>query len=147
ATLGGLAAKKSGAGTNNDGDFAYWDVETTAAPGSAGGAARLTSDMRSTVPCCLPGHSNPWAQTANLSYPYLNDDDIDFASPLATLVRSSKVFVFLPINQLDPAKYISAPAHADEASLAAVYKMIARPIGITDPDANLVVVTIDKYFW
>jgi len=147
ATLGGLAAAKSGTGTISDDDFAYWDVETTAAPGSAGGNARLTSDMRSTVPCCLPGHNNPWAQTANLSYPYLNDNDIDFASPLATLVRSSKVFVFLPINQLDPAQYMSAPAHADEASLAAVYTMIARAIGITDNDANLIDVKIDKYFW
>jgi hypothetical protein len=62
-------------------------------------------------------------------------------------VNSSKVFVFLPIEQLDASQYLTAPAHADAADLAAVYTMIARAIGITDNDARLKDVKIDRFFW
>jgi hypothetical protein len=143
--VGGLVGVK-GLGTITW-DFAYWDIETTGQFQSAAGTARSTADMRSMVPCCLPGHSNPWAITSTLSYPYLDDFNIGFASPLATLVHSSKVFIFLPLGQLDVSQYLTAPMHADGAALAAVYTMVARAVGLTDNDARLKDVKIDRFFW
>ena len=60
---------------------------------------------------------------------------------------NDNVFVFLPISQLERAQYATAPHHADRASLAVVYTMIARAIGITHNFAQLRNVKADKYFW
>src|SRR6185437_7041071 len=62
-------------------------------------------------------------------------------------VISNKVFTFLPIAQSDKSQYVGNPSHTDQASLAAVYTMIARSIGIADNVAALKDVKIDKYFW
>ncbi|MGB7259002.1 MAG: hypothetical protein WBD48_13070, partial [Pseudolabrys sp.] len=88
-----------------------------------------------------------WAITKGRSYPFLNDFDIDFTSPLATVVLSNKIYDSLPINQLDVLQYQGKPKHDDQAALAAVYTMIAREIGITDGVALLKNVKINKYFW
>ena len=125
---------------------AYWDTLTSGQTTSAGGlgGGLLTSQFREEMP---PGFGAAWALTAPLSYPYLNDRNIDFASPLATLVQSNRVFVVVPVDQFDPAQYLTTPAHADDASLAAVYTMIARAVGVTNKDGRLKAVKIDRYFW
>ena len=124
---------------------AYWDTQTSGQTASGGGlgGGLMTTQFRAELP---PGFGNAWAITRKLSYPFLNDPHIDFASPLATLVRSSKVFVFLPIGQLDKSQYKTEPVHADKASLATVYTMIARAIGITKDIAALRNVTISRYW-
>jgi hypothetical protein len=95
------------------------------------------------------GNGGLWWITKTYSYPFLNDPDMTFASPLATLIMASKPFIFLPISQLDDAQYKTAPAHgdADGASLATVYTMIARAVGISDDVNKLKSVAIDRYFW
>jgi len=141
AVLGGLVAEQiAGATVSNS----YWDTNTSGLTASAGGTGTTTVQLRSSLPA---GFGNAWAITGKLSYPFLNDFDIDFASPLATLVRGGQVFTFLPIPQFDKSQYGTAPAHADAASLAAVYTMIARAIGITKNIAKLKNVKIDEYFW
>src|SRR5262249_866840 len=69
------------------------------------------------------------------------------SSPLATTVFDNRLFTFLPISQLDPAQYSIAVSHADEASKAASFTIIARAIGITKNVAKLKGVPIDRYFW
>ena len=60
-----------------------------------------------------------------------------------------RIFLFLPVSQLDDAQYQTPPLHgdADQASLATVYTMIARAIGIADGLFQLNNVKIDTYFW
>jgi hypothetical protein len=66
---------------------------------------------------------------------------------LATVVPDGKSYTLLPISQLDPSQYETPPAHGEQASLATVYTIIARAIGITDNNARLKDVLIDEYFW
>src|SRR6185437_16807894 len=103
---------------------------------SVAGTGLTTSQLRSALPA---GFGNAWWFTESYSYPFLNDPAFDFASPLATLVRSNRIFAFLPISQLDRAQYIDQGAHtgADQASLATVYTMMARAIGSTDNVSQL----------
>src|SRR5262249_41091511 len=68
-------------------------------------------------------------------------------SPLATLVQFQRPYVFLPVRQTDDWEYARPPAHADQASLAAVYTIIARGIGIAVHEPRLDDVKIDRYFW
>jgi hypothetical protein len=141
-TVGGLI----GQATQNAHVFdSYWDVETSnQTNGSSGGTGEPTANLRGGL---LPGFDSAWAITKNRSYPFLNNDELDFASPLATLVLSAKVFVALPISQLDDGQYITPPVHPDQAALAAVYTMFARAVSVTDNVKLLRGVKIDQYFW
>jgi hypothetical protein len=122
---------------------AYWDVSTSKQSASAAGTGYTTAQLRNVLP---PGFGNAWAVTAKRSYPFLNEPDIDFAAPLATLVKTGRVYTFLPTGQHDKSQYVSPPTRADPFSLAAVYAMIARAIGVTDDVAALKNTKIDR-FW
>jgi hypothetical protein len=118
---------------------------TTNQPSSLGPSevGLTTAQMRAALPA---GFGNAWGIVTALSYPLLNDPSIDFASTLATLVRSNKVFTFEPISQLEASNYGGATNHIDQASLAAVYTMIARAVGITDGVNSLKTAKISKYW-
>ncbi|MGH6789965.1 MAG: hypothetical protein ACRECC_09820 [Pseudolabrys sp.] len=143
ATLGGLIGTVSHTAAITD---AYWDKIATGQTASAGTGAvgRTTAQLRAALPAGFD--NNTWGITKTLSYPFLNAAD-EFTAPLATLVLGAKGFTFLPIGQLDTGQYLHTPHHADAASLAAVYTMIARAVGITDGVALLKNVKIDKYYW
>ena len=145
ATTRGLIASAGGGPSVTS---SYWDTETTGQTMSAAGTALTTAQLRADLPA---GFGPAWGITKTYSYPFRAAPQIDFLSPLATLVRQDagvdKVFVFLPIGQLDAAQYLAPPENADEASLAAVYAMIARAIGIAQDVNNLKNVAIDRYFW
>jgi len=141
AVLGGLVGVKA---MMSDAEHAYWDIGTSGQTASATGIGYATSQLRAALP---PGLGNAWAITGKRSYPFLNENDIEFAAPLATLVVRKRLFTFLPISQQAREHYANSPAAADGASLAAVYTMIARAIGITRNVAALKGLKIDKYFW
>jgi hypothetical protein len=122
----------------------YWDTETSGQAASAAGTGLTTAQLRAQLPA---GFGAPWAITKTRSYPFINNPAIDFRAPLATLVALQRPYLFLPISQLDRWEYTHAPAHADEAALAAVYTMIARAAGVSNKDARLIGAKIDKYFW
>jgi hypothetical protein len=122
---------------------AFWDVNTSKQAASAAGSGYTTAQLRSVLPS---GFGNVWAITAKRSYPFLNEHDIDFAAPLATLVKRGRVYTFLPIGQHDKSHYVSPPTRTDPFSLAAVYAMIARAIGVADDVAVLRNVKIER-FW
>jgi hypothetical protein len=140
---GGLIGRSVGTPTVTS---AYWDTVTTGQATSAGGygAGLTTAQLRAALP---PGFDNAWAVTRGLSYPFLDDADIGFAAPLAMLVDGNAIYTFLPIGQRVQSEYLGEPAHSNEASLAAVYTMIARAVGITNGVPVLRDVKIDKYFW
>ena len=121
----------------------YWDTDTTGQMTSPAGTAQTTAQLRADLPS---GFDDPWAITKTRSYPFLNDVDFDLASPLATLVRTSKVFVFVPIRQLDPWEYKNPPLHADAASKAALFAIIARAIGVAKDIAALKKAKISRYW-
>jgi hypothetical protein len=141
AALGGMVGKAFQTPTVSN---AYWDTVTSAQGASAAGVGYTTAQLRNVLPI---GFGSAWAFTKNKSYPFLNEADIDFAAPLATLVNGGRVYTFLPISQRDKSQYATPPANANAASLAAVYTMIARAIGITRNVAALKDVKIDTYFW
>jgi hypothetical protein len=122
---------------------AYWDISTSAQAASAAGIGYSTPQLRVVMPI---GFGNAWAITAKRSYPFLNEADIDFAAPLAMLVKTGRVYTFLPISQRDKPQYSGASTGANFASLATVYTMIARAIGITRNVAALKDVPIDRYW-
>ncbi|MGB7258573.1 MAG: hypothetical protein WBD48_10905, partial [Pseudolabrys sp.] len=143
ATLGGLIGVVSGGATATN---SYWDTGTTGQATSAGGGTgKTTTQLRAAVPAGF--NTSTWAINKTLSYPFFNDLNIDFTSPLATLVLANNVYVFVPISQLDVSQYKVKPQHADAASLAAVYTMIARGIGIADGVPALEAIKVDRYFW
>jgi hypothetical protein len=125
----------------------YWDGDTTLQRTSAGGTVLNTVDLRAGLP---PGFLNAWAINKGLSYPFLNYLELDFTWPLATLVRSNLVFTFLPISQDDASQYITPPVEGDDTeklSIATIYAMIARAVGVAHDVPYLANVKIDKYFW
>ena len=140
AMLGGLVGQAVNA---NSVAAAIWDTATSQQTVSAAGIGRTTVQLRNALPV---GFGNNWAITAKRSYPFLDDADIDFAAPLATLVKGNRVYTFLPIGQRDTSQYAAAPINANAASQAAVYTMIARAIGIARNVAPLKEVTIDGYW-
>jgi hypothetical protein len=140
AVAGGLIGATTGAPTITN---SYWDTLTTGQATSAGGAGLTTPQLQAALPT---GFGGAWGINKSLSYPYLNDPDL-FTSPLATLALSNSIFSFSPVQQTDKSQYLIAPAHADAASLATVYTMIARAVGNSDNVALLKDVKIDKYFW
>jgi hypothetical protein len=139
ATLGGLVGLSVGTPVTNG----YWDTVTSAQAASAAGVGYTTAQLRNVLPI---GFANAWAITKNKSYPFLNEADIDFAAPLATLVKTGRVYTFLPIGQREKSEYATPPANANAASLAAVYTIIARAIGVTKNIARLRDATINV-FW
>jgi hypothetical protein len=140
STSGGLVGSTTGSPTAL---YAYWDMVTSGKATSAGGAGRTTTQLQGALPA---GFKLGWGINKTLSYPYLNDPT-NFSSTLATLVLSDVVFTFLPIGQRDASQYLTPPVHADQASLATVYAMIGRAIGVTDNVGTLQNVKIDKYYW
>ena len=140
ATVGGLVGQANGMNTVTN---AYWDINTSAQAASAAGIGYSTSQLRAVMPI---GFRHAWAITRNRSYPFLDDGGIEFTAPLATLVKSTRVFTFRPISQRDKSQYAGASTGANAASLAAVYTMIARAIGITRNVATLKDVPIDRYW-
>jgi hypothetical protein len=140
ATHGGLVGAVMNTPTVSS---SYWDKTTSGLTTSAAGSRRTTTQLRNALPVGFAGN---WGISKALSYPFLSDPD-NFTSTLATLVSSNVVFAFLPIQQSDVSQYLGHPAHTDEASLAAVYTMIARAVGVSDNVATLKNVKIDKYFW
>jgi hypothetical protein len=140
ATTAGVTASAFGPVTN-----AYWDTQTTGQATSNAGTGMTTAQLRA----ALPTGFDPaiWGITPNLSYPFLLTTDINFVAPLATLVRNSKVFAFLPISQHDDSQYNTPPADSKLTALATVYTMIARAIGIAQNVPSLTDVPIDRYFW
>ena len=139
AILGGLIGASSGTVTS-----AYWDTVTSDQAASAAGVGYTTTQLRKVLP---PGFGNAWAITRTKSYPFLNEADIDFAAPLATLVNGGSIFTFLPIEQFEEAQYATPPTAAGAAALAAVHTMIARAIGVTGNVKKLKDVKIDRHFW
>jgi hypothetical protein len=123
---------------------AYWDVGTTTQTTSNGGAAKTTTQLRAAKPA---GFLGAWDIVAGASYPYLTSAALDFKSTLATLVRANLIYTFVPIGQLEITEYAVNPKHADEASLAAVYTMLARAVAVTSKVGALNFVRIDRYFW
>lgn len=140
--IGGVAGGNTGGSVTN----CYWDTNTTNAGTSPVGSGRTTVQMRQMLP---GGFGTGWAITKVVSYPYLNNANFGYFSPLATLVRNNQVFAFLPINQFDDSQYTHKPAHADGAALATVYTMIGRAVGITEHIKTLqgAYATIDHYYW
>ncbi|HXD84605.1 MAG TPA: hypothetical protein VN599_09250 [Rudaea sp.] len=140
-TVGGVAGSNTGSVTN-----CYWDKNTTGAATSPVGTGLTTVQLRQMLP---GGFLAGWAITKTLSYPYLNNVNFIYFSPLATLVQNNKVFVSLPISQFDNSQYTHKPAHPDGAALATVYTMIGRAVGITEHLATLqgANATIDRYYW
>jgi len=124
---------------------AFWDIQTTGQATSPKGAGRTTAQLQATL---RVGFRTPWGISQQYSYPYLEmSAEGVFASTLASLVVANRVFAFVPLPQLEPTEYTTPPLHADAASLAAAYTMIARSIGDTRNVGELKDVKIDTYFW
>jgi len=145
ARLGGLIGWQESVPTIT---ASYWDTSTSGRATSHGGSPLTTAQLRTKLP---NGFDTAWRITKKFSYPYLDEffsgpANVAFAAPLAMLVVSSKVFAFLPIGQFDPTQYGGKPTHADGASLAVVYTVIARAVGITDKDPTLTDAKIDQYW-
>jgi len=121
----------------------YWDRQTSHLSTSAGGDGRTTAFLRAN----MPGGFNTtiWGITLRYSYPYLKAVQLNFKAALATRVVSTLVFAFNPLSQTDASNYLNAAPHADQASLAACYTMIARAIGDAETVGSLQGVAIDKH--
>jgi hypothetical protein len=139
--VGGLIGSVSGAPTVID---CYWDTNTTGQMTSAGGLG-----TGRTMAQVLPARfgAAPWAIAiaTTKNNPFLISDG--FSSNLATLVRANKIYTALPIMQSDKSQYLGNPKHANVASLATVYTMVARAIGQTLGVPSLDNVRIDRFFW
>jgi hypothetical protein len=124
----------------------YWDLGTSDVPSSAGGLGLTTAQLHGGLPAGFD--PNVWAISKGVSYPFLNDADLAFTPALATSVHSGQViFTFLPIGQRDVSQYQGKPVHTANASLAAVYAMVARAIGNTLAGGGLKNAKIDTPFW
>jgi hypothetical protein len=139
-TVGGLIGD-----VQNGPSFAagYWDKTTSGMSTSATGTGKTTTQLLHALPTDFTLN---WGISKGLSYPFLNDPD-NFTSTLATLVSNDVVFTFLPIQQSDKSQYAGNPTHTAEASLATVYTMIARAVGVSDNVPTLKNVKVNKYFW
>jgi hypothetical protein len=142
SSIGGLGALLSAPAETIR--FSFWDINTTGRAASVAGTGNSTAVMQAALP---GGFTSGWAITNGFSYPFFDLPGFDFAPPLATLVRENVLYIFLPLGQREPTEYASTPANADMASLAAVYTMLARAIGVSKNVAELKRVKIDTYFW
>jgi hypothetical protein len=142
SSVGGMTAVTPGSPFKH----AFWDRQTSGLLTSSGGVARTTAQLQAALQSGFK--PDAWSITPGFSYPYLIPDNPGgFASTLATTVVGTAVFTFVPIGQLEPTEYKKPPDNAEKASLAAVYTMIARAIGLTKSLAGLIQVKIDKHFW
>jgi hypothetical protein len=124
--------------------FGYWDTQTSGYATSAEGVRRTTRQLQAKLP---RGFSDKdWAITPDVSFPYLTAAGLNFAAPLAIVVKRNLLYTFLPISQLDRSQYAGRVRHEDQASLAAAYTIIARAVGVTDSVEELQTVPIDD-FW
>jgi hypothetical protein len=137
---GGLVGSITGSPSATD---AYWDRITCGQCLSALGTGKSTTQLRANLPS---GFTLGWGITKSASYPYLSEPNT-FTSTLATLVSSNVVFAFLPLQQTDKTQYSGNPVHTSAASLATVYTMIGRAIGVADNVTALHNVKINKYYW
>jgi len=142
SNTGGLIAVLSQAQASSP--HSYWDIDTTGEGSSAQGHGVTTVVLQSALPT---GFGPAWGITKGYSYPFLVNSGLSYASTLATTVNAGRIFTFLPLAQNEPTEYRTPPAHADAASLAAVYTMLGRAFGETHNDARLRQVKIDRYFW
>jgi hypothetical protein len=140
-TMGGLVGKMV-VPTMRQG---YWDVDTSGQTFSAAGRGKTTRALQARLPRGF--RATGWAVTPGVSFPYLTAAGLNFAAPLAITVKGNLLYTFLPISQLDLSQYAATVTHADEASLAAAYTIIARAVGETDDVVRLKDVAIDTYFW
>lgn len=146
ATTGGLVGVLAGGSVVTN---SYWDTLTGGPTVSAAGVGMTTPQLRA----ALPSGFDPafWSISKKLSYPFINSAGLDFSAQLATVVSFRRLVTLLPISQLDPSQYRMKPAHADEASLATVYTMIARATGfasgVKQLQDQLLDVRIDRFFW
>jgi len=122
----------------------YWDKSTTGQGSSAAGTGLTTGQLKAALPAGFI--TKRWWITETVSYPFLRNPNI-FRSTLATTVNDNRLFAFLPIGQLDLTEYARAAPHANKASEAAVYTMLARAIGITKNVAALKTIKIDTTYW
>jgi hypothetical protein len=142
STLGGLSALLEEDATAIG---AFWDLATTNQSFSVRGVGKTTTALQAALP---PRYGPIWGITAGFSYPYLNLLDKGmFASTLASVVYNGMVYTFAPLGQLETTEYVNLPEHADAASLAAVYTMVARGIGLTTLDTTIATTKIDEFFW
>jgi hypothetical protein len=123
----------------------YWDTQTTEQPESFAGTGLVTSRLQAKRPGGFKVKN--WAVTPGVSFPYLTVAGLNFAAPLAITVKGNLLYTFVPISQLDLSQYSATVTHADAASLAAAYTIVARAIGVTDDVDGLKDVAIDTYFW
>jgi hypothetical protein len=123
----------------------YWDTQTSGYATSPEGQGATTVKLQSKLPKGF--NRKRWAVTPGVSFPYLTAAGLNFAAPLAITVKGNLLYTFLPISQLDLSQYAATVTHADEASLAVAYTIIARAIGETEDVVRLKDVAIDKYFW
>jgi hypothetical protein len=133
--VGGLLARQDGPAVE-----AFWDIDTTGQTISARGTPMTTEQLRGAVPFS----GTDWAITPDRTYPYLTG--FDFIPPLATIVSADRLYIALPTGQLDPWEYASRPKHADAASKAAAFAMVARAIGVARGDTDLSEASISD-FW
>jgi hypothetical protein len=138
--LVGLVDPSAGAVTN-----AYWDTLTSGQATSAVGTARTTTQLRAVLPVGFAGPN--WGDTPTVTYPFLARANMTFWSTLAATVKTNRVYTFLPIGQLDLTQYAAAVSHANHASEAAVYTMIARAVGFTKNVPTLKIIKIDTSYW
>jgi hypothetical protein len=142
STAGGLVGAI--AMTPSPAPKSYWDIDTTQQSASLRGRGLTTAQLQADLPT---GFAGPWNIVKGYSYPFLDLADLPYVSTLATIVQGGAFFTFVPIEQLEPSEYLAAPNFAADASLAAVYTMIARAIGYAKADKTLQTVAIDKDFW
>lgn len=122
----------------------YWDKATTGQSTSLAGTRLSTTQLKAALPAGLA--TARWGITENVSYPFLLNPTI-FRSTLATTVKADRIFTFLPIRQFDRAEYSKPAPHANRASEAAVYTMLARAIGITKNLPRMTAIRIDTTYW
>ena len=122
----------------------YWDKSTSGQGSSAGGTGLTTAQLKAALPAGFI--TSRWGITRTVSYPFLINPAA-FRSTLATTVNANRIFTFLPIGQLDTTEYVHAAPHANRASEAAVYTMLARAIGVTKNVAALRTIKIDTTYW
>lgn len=139
-TIGGLIGALAAAQASSQ--FAYWDLDVSHRGASAQGQSRTTVQLQAAL---QTGFDSSWGITKGYGYPF--QASATFASTLATITKPSEPFVFVPVEQLEPTEYKTAPAHADKAALATVYTMIGRAVGETHHHSALTGIKIDRYFW
>jgi hypothetical protein len=122
----------------------YWDTQTSGLTTSAGGVGLTTAKLRRSLRGGFSG--TIWAITPDVTYPYLTSALIAFKAALATTVFDAQAFTFLPISQLDPAQYSPPVVHADEASEAVTFTIIARAVGVARNVAELASAKVNLYW-